>query len=382
MTGSLQVKKGWYYAVLNIKDKYGKAKKKWVALGMTTKQPKKKVKEKLQYILKMYDTLDNIVEYNISFADYIQRWLRHIELKDTISDITLQGYTAIVNRHLIPYFEPSGLEVKEITPQIIEAYYKDKMTDKPNKKGLSAKTIRGHQSVFSNVLKFALKENIVSYNAASRVELPPLDKPKIDFYDAEEVKIVFDTIKNERLYPLFFVIVFYGLRRSECLGLKWTDIDWNRNTIHIQRSLSYNTEISLKEGTKTRTSNRYYPINDLIKVLLNRVQKEQNHYKKLLGSEYVDSGFIFTKITGEPISPNTLSTMWSKILKKYNLRRIRLHDLRHSCASLLIDKGYELKEISDWLGHSNISITADLYGHLFDKKKREMADSFANFFVS
>ena len=382
MTGSLQVKNKRYYAVLNVKDRYGKHKYKWVALEISTNQPKKLAKEKLQQVLLQYDTLDDIVDCNILFVDFLERWLRHIELKDTISDITLQGYKTIVNKHLIPYFQDSKLKTKEITPRIIEEYYKYKMTDKPNKKGLSAKTIRGHQSVFSNVLKFALKENIVSYNAASRVELPPLDKPKIDFYDAEEVKIVFDTIKNERLYPLFFVMVFYGLRRSECLGLKWSDIDYKRNTIHIQRSLSYNTSIVCKEGTKTKSSNRYYPINGLIKVLLNRVQQEQKQYKKLFGSEYVDSGFIFTKQNGEPISPNTLSTMWGKILKKYNLKRIRLHDLRHSCASLLIDKGYELKEISDWLGHSNISITADLYGHLFDKKKREMADSFANFFAS
>lgn len=382
MTGSLQAKNGRYYAVLNIKNQFGKAKTKWIALNMSTKEPTKKAKEKFQFILQKYDTLSDLVDTNISFLDFAERWYKHIESKETLSEITLQGYRAILDKHFKPYFKNSGLKVKEITPHIIEQYYKIKMTGTPNKKGLSSKSIRGHQAVFSNILKYALKENIVSYNSASRVELPPLNRPRIDFYDNDEVKFVFNTIKEERLYPLYFFIVFYGLRRSECLGLKWSDIDWKRNTIHIQRSLSCNTKTVCRDGTKTNSSNRYYPINDLIKVLLNRVQKEQKHFKKLFGNEYVDSGFIFTKQNGQPLSPNTVSSMWAKILKKYNLRRIRLHDLRHSCASLLIDKGYELKEISDWLGHSDITVTANLYGHLFDKKKREMADSFADFFAS
>lgn len=382
MTGSLQEKNGRYYAVLNIKDKFGRAKTKWVALNMSTKMPTKKAKEKFQQILLRYDILSDIVDSDISFVDFSRRWLRHINQKESITPITKQGYETIVEKHIVPYFSESNLKVKEITPQIIETYYKNKMTDTETKKGLKSKTIRGHQSVFSGILKYALKENLVGYNAASRVELPPLDKPNVDFYDNEEVKLVFDTIKNERLYPCFFFMVFYGLRRSEALGLKWSDIDWSRNTIHIQRSLSYSTEIVCREGTKTSSSNRYYPLNDLIKVLLNRVQHEQNNYKKLFGREYSNSGFIFTKINGEPIAPNTLSAMWIKILKKYNLKRVRLHDLRHSCASLLIDKGFELKDVSEWLGHSDIGVTANLYGHLFDQKKRDMADKFANFFAS
>lgn len=381
MSGSLQIKNDRYYAVLYTKNEFGKSKQRWVSLGLDIKSPKKKVKETFNRILLENDILNSSVDTDVSFTEFCERWLNHIALKGKVCEITLQGYKTIVNKHFIPYFKKSKLKLKDITPNIIETYYENKMRDKPDKKGLSAKTIRGHQAVFSNIFNFALRENLVPFNPAKRVELPTLEKPKNDYYDDKEIKEVFNSIKNERLYPLFFLCVFYGLRRSEVLGLKWSDIDWARNTIHIQRSVSYNQSIVVKEGTKTKSSDRYYPINDMVKVLLNRVQQDQKKNKKLFGKEYIESDYIFTRQMGGLISPNTVSSVWRKILKKYNLRKVRIHDLRHSCASLLINEGYELKEISEWLGHSDISITANLYGHLFDKKKREMANSFSKFFI-
>lgn len=222
MTGSIQKQKGRYFAVLNVKDAFGKAKTKWVALNLSTSAPKKKVHEKFNKVIQDYSYLDTIVDSNVLFTDYAKRWLQIKKAKSKICDITYEGYENILVNHIFPYFKKSRLRVNEITPYIIEEYYDYIMHDK----GLSSKTIRGHQAVFSGILSLAEKDNIVSYNAASNVDLPPLDKSNIKFYDCEEVKEVFNAIKNERLYPLYFTVVFYGLRRSEVLALKWSDIDW------------------------------------------------------------------------------------------------------------------------------------------------------------
>lgn len=377
MTGSLQKQKGRYFAVLNIKDSFGKAKTKWVALNLPTSTPKKKVRERFNEIIQDYSYLDTIVDSNVFFTDYAKRWLQIKKAKCKICDITYEGYENILLNHILPYFEKSHLMVQEITPYVIEEYYDYVM----HNKGLSSKTIRGHQSVFSGILSLAEKDNIVPYNVANSVDLPPLSKSNIKFYDCDEVKEVFKTLKNERLYPLYFTVVYYGLRRSEVLALKWKDIDWKHNKIHVQRTLSRMNSTICREGNKNNSSNRYYPILGEMRNILQRLYADKLFYKKLLGDNYHDTGYIFTKKNGDVISPNTASSMWSKLLKKYNLKHIRLHDLRHSCASLLINYGFQLKDIADWLGHSNISTTANIYGHLFDAKKKNIAEHFSQFFV-
>ncbi len=383
MTGTCQIKNDRYYAVLNIKDEFGKAKKKWIALNLPVKgTPKKTVKERFEEIKKEYAYLDSTLENNMLFVDYIKLWLKTIEEKQLINEVTIQGYKQTTTRQIIPYFKDSKLKLKDITPSIIERYYSDKSKNGrlDGKGGLSAKSIRQHHAVMSNIFKMAYKNNLILGNPIDKVELPKLERFEGSAYTPEEIKLLLDSIKDEMLYPLILITVTYGLRLSEVCGLKWMAIDFDNEQVKIQSTLVRVVKVVEKNTTKNSSSRRIYPMTPQIKEVLLEIKNQQDEYKRLFGNCYVNNDYVFTKPDGNFEQPQNVSKRFSNLLKKYKLRHIRFHDLRHSCASFLINQGAELKDIADWLGHSDIKMTANLYGHIYDEHKKKLSKNFSILF--
>ena len=157
------------------------------------------------------------------------------------------------------------------------------------------------------------------------------------------------------------------------MGLRWCDIDFKSNTITIQHTAVINGIIERKDKTKTSSSNRVYPLLPDIKKILLNIQGEQAENKRLFGNCYSVSDYVFTKENGEPYFPDYPSKRLHKVLQSNNLPHIRWHDLRHSCVCMLIDKGWHMKDISEWLGHSDISTTMNIYGHISIEHKKEIA---------
>ncbi len=174
---------------------------------------------------------------------------------------------------------------------------------------------------------------------------------------------------------MIYITFVYGLRRSELMGLRWLDIDFDNNTITIQHTAVANGIVERKDKTKNASSNRVYPLLEDIKGILLNIQKGQSEYQKLFGNCYHDTGYVFTKENGELYYPDYPSKRLQKVIKRNGLPHIRWHDLRHSTASMLIEKGWSMKDISEWLGHADISTTMNIYGHLSMEHKRTLGNS-------
>lgn len=373
MTGSLQVKYNKFYIVLNTYES-GKRKPKWIPTNLATKGNKKKAQQLLRETLKEYE---NTVPSNteaILFSDAVRQWLKVISLKVDI--ITLQGYESIAENHILPYFDTKVTMLSEVTRPMLQAYINEKHTDgrMTGEGGLSPASLRQHKNILHQTLQHAMRNEVIATNPASALVMPPAQHYQSKYYTEEQLKQLFEAIKEERLFPIVYITALYGLRRSELLGLKWDSIDWQQNTVTIKYTVCRMKTVVEKEKTKTHASRRTFPLTAEIRAIFERCKQEEEQNRFAFGKDYYENNYIFKWEDGRPYAPDYIGHSFPKLLKRHNLPKIRFHELRHSCGSFLLNNGYSLKEIQSWLGHSNITTTANIYAHLDTSRKQNMAD--------
>lgn len=378
MKGSLQIKSGKYYAVFRVNGKV-----KWFNLKIeAARGNKRKAEQAMAELIIKYNESPNLFD-KTNFIEYIKKWLKEVE--NQVDTITYEGYKQYTEKHIIPYFQEKGLYLQNVKISDIEGYYNYKSTAgrlDGKKGGLSLRTIKLHSVPLSLVFKKAIHEGILKENPCEYAKFPKIEKtqPIAKFYTVEQCKTLLSTIHNTPLYAMVYITTLYGLRRSELLGLKWDAIDFTNKTLTINHTVVLNNSIVKKDKTKNNASMRIYPLlEDVEKILIN-IKKQQKEYEMLFGNCYNKSSYIFTKEDGSTYYPSYPSHMLQKYLKRYNLPHIRWHDLRHTAASMLILKGWQMKEISNWLGHSDISITANLYTHIDIAHKRELGNTLNGMF--
>ena len=218
-----------------------------------------------------------------------------------------------------------------------------------------------------------------------KVERPKKDRYVGSFYDADEVNALFEAAKGTKLeLPILFG-AFYGLRRSEAIGLKWDAIDFEQNTITIRHTvtscdLDGKRVLVASDTTKTKSSMRTLPLVPFMRERLLSLKEEQQENRRLCGRSYIKDyiGYVCVNEIGDLIKPHYVTESFPKLLKANGLRHIRYHDLRHSCASLLLANGVPMKQIQEWLGHSDFSTTANIYAHLDYSSKLTSADAMLN----
>ncbi len=203
-----------------------------------------------------------------------------------------------------------------------------------------------------------------------------VDRPKKNdfqpvFLDADEMQRLFEAVKGTRLELPVLVAAFYGLRRGEVVGLKWDAIDFERGTLTVKRtvtsiSVDGKTKIYEQESAKTKSSLRTLPLVGTFREYFSEVRAAQEVNKKVCGNcyNYKYDGYVFVDEMGELMNPNYLTNYFPEYIQKHGMKKMRFHDLRHSCASLLLANGVPLKQIQEWLGHSDFSTTANIYAHL------------------
>ena len=370
MTGSLQVRNGKFYAVLSYKDEMGKWRQKWINSELPIKDNKRKADLFLTKTLSEYNNSNVTPCSDILFSDFMTNWLETIA--SSIELNTFESYKANINRYINPHFTKTKIVLQNLKPQDIQAFY-----NKQSVHGLSSTSVLSLHANIRKALQHAVKMNMIAYNPADRVTLPKKQKYRANFYTAEQTNTMLEVFKDEEMYVVVLIAAFYGLRRSEVLGLKWKHVDFNTNTLIIcDTVVRCGNTISIdKSRTKTAASHRTLPLTPSMREYLLTIKNEQETHRALLRSAYIDNDYVCKRKNGEPFAPNYISCKFNKVLKKHELPHIRFHDLRHSAASMLLAEKHSLKEIQEWLGHGDLATTADIYAHLQFEAKQDMAKS-------
>ncbi len=378
MTGSLQIKNNKYYAVINLYID-SKRKQKWICTDLDVKGNKTRAEKFLREQIVALECKSGIVNSDILFSDYVKIWLEQV--KNSVDNITFQGYEQLANSHIIPYFKHKKTRLQDVKKETLQAYIdeKSKSGRLDNKGGLSAKSLKLHRNILNQTLKEALKSGLISVNPCQWVKLPQIQRREPTFYTAEQIEKLLSAISEDStFYLLVKLTATYGLRRSEVLGLMWDSIDFENDTLQIAHTVVKVNSTVCKNKTKNASSYRSFPLIDEIKQLLLAERKKQTQNRKEFGKEYIQSPYVFVWDNGKPFATEYVSQHFKRLLEWNNLPHIRFHDLRHSCASILLSRGFTLKDVQEWLGHSDITLTANIYGHLDIERKKAIADTMAN----
>ena len=382
VAGHLQEKNGMFYVVLNYRDENGKRKTPWISTNLPVKGNKKRAENFMMDVRRNFvppnvqriEEREAMQKGDILFTDFLLKWLR--VAKSTVKLTTYASYEMMATKIIIPYFQILNIKLKELTTEDIQDFYSAQL------ERVSANTVIHYHAVIHRALKYAVKIKTIQSNPAVNVERPRKEKFIGSFYDKKEINTLFDIIQSHPLEVAIKLAAFYGLRREEIIGLKWTAIDFENNTLTIQHTV---TECNLdgkhievaSDTAKTDSSLRTMPLVTNFREMLLAKKEKQEHYRKLCGrsycKEYLD--YIFVNEMGERWKPRYLSDGFKRILEQNGLRRIRFHDLRHTCASLLLANNVPMKKIQEWLGHSDFSTTANIYAHLDFQSKISSAEA-------
>ena len=378
VAGHLQEKKGLFYMVLSYKDCTGKRRTKWFPTGLPVKGNKKRAEAMLMEKRHSYvpeDSIENsVIESQMLFADYLDQWLKIV--KSTIKLITYASYVDAVEKRINPYFREQGITLADLQASDIQRFYTIQL------ERVKPTTVIHYHAVIHRALKYAVKTDLILSNPADKVDRPRKEAFQAGFYDKDELNALFAVVKGSQLEIPVMLAGFYGLRRSEVLGLKWDAIDFNNNTITIRHTITtFNIDgkrvTVASDTTKTKSSMRTLPLVPLFRERLLALKAEQQENRRLSGKSYnmryID--YICVDEIGELTAPNYITGAFPKLLERSGLRRIRFHDLRHSCASMLLANGVAMKQIQEWLGHSDFSTTANIYAHLDYNSKLSSAEA-------
>ena len=370
MTGSLQIKNEKYYAVLNLKVN-GKRKPKWIPLGMPVRGNKRKAEAELNRLIEEYAEqekqsipLPDKSEADILLADYLQKWLKMI--KPTIANATYQSYSNMINARLDKYFRALGVTLGGLTASQIQDFYQVILDE-----GYTTNTVIHYHAVLRKALQSAVKKEMIPRNPADSVDKPKKNHYQAAHYTEAEMLGLFKVIEGDPLELPIKIAAYYGLRRSEVLGLKWEAVNFQDKTLAINHKI-IEAKVDGKfvpmgeDVLKNKASIRMLPLLPVIEKLLLQQKEKQEFMQDILKSGYCTEylEYICVDQTGKLLRPNFVSDHFTYLIKKFGLKKIRFHDLRHTCASLLLANGVPMKQIQIWLGHSNFSTTADIYAHL------------------
>jgi len=362
MTATVYAKKGRpnYFVILRYKSESGKERTKTISTDLSVKGNNKRKAEKLKdEILSQY-TKDKIdIGKDAFFTDFIKDWLETRRKTGKIQQTTYDSYVLTLNAHILPFFAPLNLRLKEIEPRHIQKYVNKKL------ERVSVNTVKKHMVNLVACLDSAVKQNIIPFNPAKRIE--ELKKVKFTgakFLSESEIVQMLNCFNGDPLEIVILLTLFYGLRRSETLGIMWRAVDFTNNTLAINHTVVKVVNVThRKDLTKNESSNAILPLPNLIKAYLLKWKEEQMRRKELQSNNYIDSDYVCTMFDGQLMKTDYVSKHFKLIMAKNNLPAVRFHDLRHSSGTYLKFLGFDLRDIQSWLRHADLKTTS-MYTHM------------------
>ena len=377
---SVQSKKGRLYAVMQVK-KDGTTKPVWRALGLPEGANKTKVNKAFREVVARYEQefweeqeRGGRPPADIPVYDYLVSYLKRVEPE--LQKNTIVSYRSMTNGKIRRYFQRRPqLTVGNLKPQDIQDFYQSLFAD-----GVVANTVIHYHALLRRAFHQAFKEERIDANPFDRVGRPKKNKFHGENYTQEELLTLLHLARGDVIYPAILLAGAMGLRRSEALGVRWSRIDWEKRTVLLDTKIVEYRENGKKkvepvEEMKNKSSRRTLPLPDPVVEML-QVQKEHREvYRKMFqgsyNAQYLD--YVCVNQLGELLRPSYVTDHFRELLEKYGLRHIRFHDLRHTFASLLINQDVPLINVSNFLGHSDLSTTANIYAHLDKASKQASA---------
>lgn len=309
----------------------------------------------------------------LTFQQYSEVFIKkHCE--GNIGLVTIKNYKRLL-RDIMPYL--GSYKLDKIAPAMLDTMYQ-KLRKGQKGKELSYNSMYDYYKLINAMFNQAIKWEFLDKNPNLKANKPKKDIIDRKFYDLEQVKEFLSCLDNEciKYKALLTLALDSGARRGEISALRWSDIDFEANTLKIDKSLKVVNGVLDEKKPKTNSSNRVIILSNATIEVMKEYKEWQDNYIKELGNKWKGTNRIFTAENGEYMHPSTCYKIFTKVTKKYNLEHIRFHDLRHTSASVLIHKGVNIKAVSQRLGHSSINITSDIYTHTFEKDKIKSANAF------
>lgn len=304
-------------------------------------------------------------------AQFLDRWLEDV-VRHSCRPSTYASYRQYVRNHIAPVL--GGLRIQKLTPARIQAFYAQKLDE-----GLSPRTVQYLHAILHRALEQAVKWELLARNPCAQVERPRVARQERPVLTPEQVQAFLEAARHDRFYALYVLAVATGLRQGELLGLTWDDVDFEARRLYVRRQLVWprgEAEEPYLAEPKSARGLRVIDLPESVVRVLEQHRWRQTEEKLKMADAWAGRfNLVFTTHVGTPVSPgNLLRRSFWPLLEKAGLPRIRFHDLRHTCGTLLAAQGVHPKLIQDILGHSSITVTMDIYGHVLPTMRRQVAD--------
>jgi len=316
----------------------------------------------------------------ITLGDWLRQWLKDYASMN-ITGRTQESYSSIVERHLIPAL--GRVPIAELSAQQIQNYYAEKIRKgrADGKGGLSARSVIYHHRILSKALSYAVKMGVVVRNVANDAEPPRADRKTMNTLSLEEIKRFLDEASKTEYYAFFATLLYTGLRRGELLVLRWRNLDLeNAKLVVVESGHKLDNGNYIIKEPKTAKSRRSVVLPNPLVELLEAYRADQELLRVQLGVTLYADDFVFIRPDGSAINPNAITLAFHRIIKKAGLKKIRLHDLRHTHATMMLQANINPKIVSERLGHANIGITLDIYSHVLPGMQEAAMEQFDRIF--
>ena len=371
----IQSKKGFLYIVTTqsvLENGNLINKKIWTATGLADTPENIKTASSIRTELLNKNTHAAISGKNITISEYTDIILD--EKRRSIADSTYSAYITRSN-NITKYF--GNIKVKDLNKKLIETFLDSLFIISK----LQYRTVKDIKAFLSEILDHAVADGMIPFNPAKDAIISKSlsaeyakEKSDDDFFSYKEAQKFLELSKDHKLHKLFYVALFFGLRRQEVLGLRWCAIDFQNKTMIINHTVTKGTKgVNRLNTTKTQSSRRQYPLTDAQIEMFKEIKEEEENNRKLLGKAYFDSEYIFKHEDGTLYYPDSISNSFKDFIKHHAElpQRIHFHGLRTSCVSILVHENMNPKAIQQWVGHKDIETTLKIYAKVKEKEEKQ-----------
>jgi len=347
---------------------------KYISHYETLRGNKAQAEKRLRELLTELDKGIFVKPGKATLGEYLKSWLLDY-CRPNLSPRTHELYSYICEKHVLPTL--ANIPLVDLRPQHLQRLYAEKAST-----GLSNRTIQLIHVTLHKALKNAVKTGLLVRNITESVDIPKIQRREMRVMSETDLHIFLEYAKDTPYYALFYTSLFTGMRRAELLALRWSDIDMELCQLSVTRSMQYirnaapENRISFREP-KTAKSRRLISLSPSTVITLREHQVKQAELRQSLGyPNPSDNDLVFSHYDGAPLLPNSVTHAWIKLVRRCGLHGIRLHDARHTHASLLLKQGVHPKIVQERLGHGSIQITLDTYSHVAPGLQQAAANKF------